>query len=76
MAYTIKVNGVDHTADVGSKIGGSARSFPRRHSSTNMADVDSPKERVDSGDVSLARLGFASGGMDALAFFNLGDRRQ
>ena len=38
-----------------------------------MADVDSRKERVDSGDVGLALLGFASGSMDALAFFNLGE---
>ena len=73
MAYTIKVNDEDHTADVGSKIGGSARSFHRRQSSTNMPDADSPKERVDSGDVGLALLGFASGSMDALAFFNLGE---
>jgi uncharacterized membrane protein YoaK (UPF0700 family) len=72
MAYTIKVNDEDHTTDVGSN-GGSARSFPRRQSSTNMADVDSPKEHVDSGDVGLALLGFASGSMDALAFFNLGE---
>jgi uncharacterized membrane protein YoaK (UPF0700 family) len=40
---------------------------------TNMVDVDSPKEHVDSGDVGLALLGFASGSMDALAFFNLGE---
>jgi uncharacterized membrane protein YoaK (UPF0700 family) len=39
----------------------------------NMAGVDSRKERVDSGDVGLALLGFASGSMDALAFFNLGE---
>jgi uncharacterized membrane protein YoaK (UPF0700 family) len=39
----------------------------------DMADVDSPKEHVDSGDVGLALLGFASGSMDALAFFNLGE---
>jgi uncharacterized membrane protein YoaK (UPF0700 family) len=39
----------------------------------NMAGVDSPKERVDWGDVGLALLGFASGSMDALAFFNLGE---
>jgi hypothetical protein len=38
-----------------------------------MADVDSPKEHVDSGDVGLALLGFAAGSMDALAFFNLGE---
>lgn len=38
-----------------------------------MADVDSPKEHIDSGDVGLALLGFASGSMDALAFFNLGE---
>src|ERR1700732_441569 len=38
-----------------------------------MADVDSRKERVDSGDVGLALLGFASGSMDTLAFFNLGE---
>jgi len=38
-----------------------------------MADVDSPKEHVDSGDVGLALLGFASGSMDALAFFHLGE---
>ena len=38
-----------------------------------MADVDSPKEQVDSSDVGLALLGFASGIMDALAFFNLGE---
>jgi uncharacterized membrane protein YoaK (UPF0700 family) len=38
-----------------------------------MADVDSPKEHVDSGDVGLALLGFASGSMDALAFFDLGE---
>ncbi len=36
-----------------------------------MTDVDSPKECVDAGDVGLALLGFASGSMDALAFFNL-----
>jgi uncharacterized membrane protein YoaK (UPF0700 family) len=39
----------------------------------NMADVHSPKERVDLVDVGLALLGFASGSMDALAFFNLGE---
>ena len=33
----------------------------------------SPKEQVDSSDVGLALLGFASGSMDALAFFNLGE---
>jgi uncharacterized membrane protein YoaK (UPF0700 family) len=38
-----------------------------------MADVDSPKEHVDSGDVGLALLGFAAGSMDALAFFNLSE---
>src|ERR1700674_2465812 len=38
-----------------------------------MADVDSRKEHVDSGDVGLGLLGFASGSMDALAFFNLGE---
>jgi uncharacterized membrane protein YoaK (UPF0700 family) len=38
-----------------------------------MADIDSRKERVDSVDVGLALLGFASGSMDALAFFNLGE---
>ena len=32
-----------------------------------------PKEQVDSSDVGLALLGFASGSMDALAFFNLGE---
>jgi len=32
-----------------------------------------PKEHVDSGDVGLALLGFSSGSMDALAFFNLGE---
>ena len=32
-----------------------------------------PKEQVDSSDVGLALLGFASGIMDALAFFNLGE---
>jgi hypothetical protein len=31
-----------------------------------------PKEQADSSDVGLALLGFASGSMDALAFFNLG----
>jgi hypothetical protein len=31
------------------------------------------KEQVDSSDVGLALLGFASGSMDALAFFNLGE---
>ncbi len=39
--------------------------------STNMADVDSSKEHLDSQDVGLAILGLASGSMDALAFFNL-----
>jgi len=39
---------------------------------TNMADVDSPREHADSADAGLALLGFASGSMDALAFFNLG----
>jgi Protein of unknown function (DUF1275) len=38
-----------------------------------MADVDFPREHVDSEDVGLALLGFASGSMDALAFFNLGE---
>ena len=38
-----------------------------------MADVNSPKEHVNSGDVGLALLGFASGSMDALAFFHLGE---
>jgi hypothetical protein len=38
-----------------------------------MADVDSQKQHVDLGDVGLALLGFASGSMDALAFFNLGE---
>ena len=73
MPYTMKVNDDDHTTDVGSKIGGPTRSFLRRQNSTNMADVNSPKERVDPGDVGLALLGFASGSMDALAFFNLGE---
>jgi uncharacterized membrane protein YoaK (UPF0700 family) len=55
------------------QLSGSRRAaFPRRQSSTNMVDVVSPKEQVDSGDVGLALLGFASGSMDALAFFNLG----
>jgi uncharacterized membrane protein YoaK (UPF0700 family) len=39
----------------------------------DLVDVDSRKERVDSGDAGLALLGFASGSMDALAFFNLGE---
>jgi uncharacterized membrane protein YoaK (UPF0700 family) len=38
-----------------------------------MADVDFSREHVDSEDVGLALLGFASGSMDALAFFNLGE---
>jgi hypothetical protein len=38
-----------------------------------MADVDCPRERVDAADAGLALLGFASGSMDALAFFNLGE---
>jgi len=38
-----------------------------------MADEDSPKDSVDTGDAGLALLGFASGVMDALAFFNLGE---
>ena len=38
-----------------------------------MTEVDFPREHVDSGDVGLALLGFASGCMDALAFFNLGE---
>src|ERR1700740_1014542 len=37
-----------------------------------MADVNLPKEHADFADVGLALLGFASGSMDALAFFNLG----
>ena len=47
-------------------------SFLRRQNSANMADVDSPKKRVEPGDFGLALLSFASGSMDALAFFNLG----
>ena len=38
----------------------------------SMTDVASPKERAKSGDLGLALLSFASGSMDALAFFNLG----
>jgi hypothetical protein len=38
MAYTIKVNDEDYTADAGSKIGGSARTFHRRQISTKMPD--------------------------------------
>jgi len=38
-----------------------------------IADVDSPKDQVDSADIGLALLGLASGVMDALAFFNLGE---
>jgi hypothetical protein len=41
---------------------------PFGHAVSDLAEVDSPKERVDSGDVGLALLGFASGSMDALAF--------
>jgi uncharacterized membrane protein YoaK (UPF0700 family) len=37
-----------------------------------MADVNLPTEHADFADVGLALLGFASGSMDALAFFNLG----
>jgi Protein of unknown function (DUF1275) len=37
-----------------------------------MADVNLPKEHADFADLGLALLGFASGSMDALAFFNLG----
>ena len=54
-------------------MGGPTRSFPAQQNSTNITDVDAPKEHVDSVDVSLALLGFASGSMDALAFFNLGE---
>ena len=49
----------------------SMMSFLRRRNSTNMADVDSPKEHAESGDFGLALLSFASGSIDALAFFNL-----
>jgi uncharacterized membrane protein YoaK (UPF0700 family) len=37
-----------------------------------MTDVNLPKEHADLADAGLALLGFASGNMDALAFFNLG----
>src|ERR1700757_4452207 len=37
-----------------------------------MTDVNLPKEHADFADAGLALLGFASGNMDALAFFNLG----
>ncbi len=48
-------------------------SFLRRQkNSMNMTDVDSPEERAEAGDFGLALLSFASGSMDALAFFNLG----
>ena len=50
----------------------SMMSFLSRRNSTNMADVDSPKEHAEWGDFGLALLSFASGSMDALAFFNLG----
>jgi uncharacterized membrane protein YoaK (UPF0700 family) len=73
MAHTIKVNDIDHTTDVGSKFGSPTRSFPHQQNSTNITDVNSPKEHIDSGDIGLALLGFASGSMDALAFFNLGE---
>jgi uncharacterized membrane protein YoaK (UPF0700 family) len=36
-----------------------------------MADARPVEEHIDSGDFSLALLGFASGSMDALAFLNL-----
>jgi uncharacterized membrane protein YoaK (UPF0700 family) len=39
---------------------------------TDTVDVNLPKEHADFADVGLALLGFASGSMDALAFFNLG----
>ena len=38
----------------------------------SMTDVEFPKERIQAGDAGLALLSFASGSMDALAFFNLG----
>jgi uncharacterized membrane protein YoaK (UPF0700 family) len=47
--------------------------FPCGQTYTVMADIDLPKEHVDSEDVGLALLGFAAGSMDALAFFNLGE---
>jgi uncharacterized membrane protein YoaK (UPF0700 family) len=37
-----------------------------------MEDVNLLEERADFADVGLALLGFASGSMDALAIFNLG----
>jgi uncharacterized membrane protein YoaK (UPF0700 family) len=37
-----------------------------------MEDVNLLEERAAFADVGLALLGFASGSMDALAFFNLG----
>ncbi len=46
--------------------------LPRQKNSMNMTDVDSPEERAEAGDFGLALLSFASGSMDALAFFNLG----
>ncbi|HTO78693.1 MAG TPA: YoaK family protein [Methylocystis sp.] len=38
-----------------------------------MTDVESSTERLERVDVGLALLSFASGSMDALAFFNLGE---
>jgi uncharacterized RmlC-like cupin family protein len=41
MVHMIKVNSVEFTADVGSKIGSSARSFLHRQNSTNITGVNS-----------------------------------
>lgn len=38
-----------------------------------MTDFDSSQERPELADAGLALLSFASGSMDALAFFNLGE---
>ena len=47
--------------------------FRRGGHATNMMNPDPPKERLEAVDVGLALLSFASGSMDALAFFKLSE---